>query len=311
MVVHPWIWVAFVALILGLLSIDLVLHRDERAPSMREALVWVGVWVSLGLAFTLVIWAWQGGTIAGEYIAGYLIEYSLSIDNIFVFVVLLTYFVVPPEHQHRVLFWGIIGALVSRAAFIFAGAALLHRFHFMEYIFGAFLVFTALRMAVQGEVEVNPQRSITLRLFRRVIPMTVTYRGSSFLVREDGRLRATLLLAVLVVVDATDLVFAVDSIPAIFAVTKHTFIVFSSNAFAILGLRSLYFVLAGMMKRFSFLQYGLSAVLGFVGVKMLISGYYVIPIWASLVVIVGALGASVLASLWVERRASPPDEPQR
>ncbi len=307
MVVHAWIWIAFVALILGLLSIDLFAHREEREPTMRESLLWVAIWVTLGLGFTFVVWAWQGGTIAGEYIAGYLIEYSLSVDNIFVFVVLFSYFLVPPEHQHRVLFWGIVGALISRASFIFAGAALLHRFHFMEYLFGAFLVFTAGRMAIQGEVEVHPEKSIVLRGFRRAMPMTSGYRGSRFFVREDGRRMATQLLAVLVVVEATDIVFAVDSIPAIFAVTRHTFIVFSSNAFAILGLRSLYFVLAGMMKRFAYLQYGLSAVLGFVGVKMLISGWYVIPIWASLLFIIGALAVSVLVSLWSESRESDTD----
>jgi tellurite resistance protein TerC len=303
MVVHTWIWIAFVAGIFVLLGIDLFVHRDEREPTMRESLAWVAIWVSIGLGFTFVVWAWQGGQIAGEYIAGYLIEYSLSVDNIFVFVVLFSYFIVPPEHQHRVLFWGIVGALISRATFIFAGAALLHRFHFMEYIFGAFLVFTAGRMAIQGEVEVHPEKSLVLRGFRRMIPMTAGYRGSKFFVREDGKRMATQLLAVLVVVEATDIIFAVDSIPAIFAVTRHTFIVFSSNAFAILGLRSLYFVLAGAMKRFSYLQYGLSAVLGFVGVKMLISGFYVIPIWMSLLFIIGALAVSIIVSLFAEKRS--------
>jgi tellurite resistance protein TerC len=301
MVVHPWVWLAFVGSILGLLGIDLFFHSDEREVSLREALLWVAFWVSLGLAFTFVVWAWQGGTVAGEYIAGYLIEYSLSVDNIFVFVLLLSYFVVPPQHQHRVLFWGIIGALVSRAGFILAGSALLHAFSFMTYLFGAFLVFTAVRMAIQGEVQVHPERSLTLRAFRRVMPLTDGYRGSAFFVTEDGRRMATQLLAVVVVIDAMDLVFAVDSIPAIFAVTKHAFIVFSSNAFAILGLRSLYFVVAGMMRRFKYLQIGLATVLGFVGVKMLISAYYTIPIWASLVFIVCALSVSVLASLRAER----------
>lgn len=301
MVVHPWIWLTFVAAILALLSVDLFAHSDEREISMREALWWVVFWVSLGLAFTFVVWAWQGGTVAGEYIAGYLIEYSLSVDNIFVFVLLLSYFVVPPVHQHRVLFWGIIGALVSRAGFILAGTALLHTFSFMTYVFGAFLVFTAVRMAIQGDVEVHPERSLTLRALRRVIPMTDGYRGSSFFVTEGGRRMATQLFAVLIVVDVTDLVFAVDSIPAIFAVTRHAFIVFSSNAFAILGLRSLYFVVAGMMRRFKYLQTGLAIVLGFVGVKMLISRFYVIPIWASLVFILCALSVSVLASLRAER----------
>jgi tellurite resistance protein TerC len=301
MIVHPWIWLGFIAAILALLGVDLFFHSDERELSMRQAVLWVVFWVSLGLAFTFVIWAWQGGTVAGEYIAGYLIEYSLSVDNIFVFVILLSFFVVPPEHQHRVLFWGIIGALVSRAGFILAGSALLHAFSFMTYVFGAFLVFTAVRMAIQGEVEVHPERSFTLRAFRRMFPMTDGYRGSSFFVTEDGHRKATQLLAVLIVIDATDLVFAVDSIPAIFAITKHTFIVFSSNAFAILGLRSLYFVVAGMVRRFKYLQIGLAVVLGFVGVKMLISAVYVIPIYASLIFIVCALTVSVLASLRAER----------
>ena len=248
------------------------------------------------------MWAWHGPRIAGEYFAGYLIEYSLSIDNIFVFVVLMSYFVVPSQHQHRVLLWGFIGALVFRAAFILAGSALLHRFDFMTYVFGAFLVFTAGRMALQGDVEVHPERSLTLRGLRRAMPMTDGYRGTRFVVTEDGRRRATQLLAVLVVIEATDIIFAVDSIPAIFAVTKHSFIVFSSNAFAILGLRSLYFVVAGMMRRFKYLQTGLSIVLAFVGVKMLISKAYAIPIWLSLCVVVGVLVVSVGASVVAERR---------
>jgi tellurite resistance protein TerC len=301
--VNPGIWIGFVALILALLSVDLfVFHREAREISMREGLVTVGIWVSLGLAFTFVVWALLGPTAAGEYIAGYLIEYSLSVDNVFVFVILLTYFVVPPEYQHRVLFWGIIGALVSRAAFIVAGAALLEAFHFMTYVFGGFLVFTGVRMARQEELEVNPERSITLRVVRRFVPMTEGYRGEKFFVREDGRRLATQLFAVLLVVDATDIVFAVDSIPAIFAVTRHAFIVFSSNAFAILGLRALYFVLAGMMRRFRYLQIGLAIVLGFVGVKMLLADVYEIPIWASLVFIVVTLSTAVLSSLHVEGR---------
>jgi len=297
MVVQPWVWLAFVAAVLALLGVDLFFHSNEREVSMREALAWVAFWVSLGLAFTFVIWAWLGGTIAGEYIAGYVIEYSLSVDNIFVFVILLSFFLVPPEHQHRVLFWGIIGALVSRAGFILAGNALLHSFNFMTYVFGAFLVFTAIRMAIQGEVEVHPDRSFTLRAARRLFPMTDGYRGASFFVTEDGRRMATQLFAVLIVIEATDIIFAVDSIPAIFAVTRYPFIVFSSNALAILGLRSLYFVVAGMMRRFKYLQVGLSIVLGFVGVKMLISGVYEIPIVASLAVIICVLTISVLASL--------------
>jgi tellurite resistance protein TerC len=311
--VSPLIWAGFVGLILALLAVDLfVFHRESREISMREGLIGVGFWVSLGLAFTFVIWAWHGGTAAGEYIAGYLIEYSLSVDNIFVFVILLTYFIVPAEHQHRVLFWGILGALVFRASFIAAGAALLETFHFMTYIFGGFLVFTGLRMARHEEIQVHPERSITLRIVRRFVPMIEGYRGERFFVRENGRRMATQLFAVLLVVEATDIVFAVDSIPAIFAVTRNPFIVFSSNAFAILGLRALYFVLASMMRRFRFLQFGLAIILVFVGTKMLLTDVYEIPIWASLVFILVTLTSSVLASLRVEasrRRIGDSDRP--
>jgi TerC family integral membrane protein len=301
MTVAPWIWVCFFAFILALLGFDMFFHREAREMSMKEALAWVGFYVSLGIGFTFVIWGWQGGTAAGEYIAGYLIEYSLSVDNIFVFILLFSYFAVPPEHQHRVLFWGVLGALVFRGAFIAGGAALLDTFHFMTYVFGAFLVITAVRMARQQELEVRPDRSLTLRAFRRIMPMTSGYRGERFLVREDGRRMATQLLAVVVVVEATDIVFAVDSIPAIFAVTRNAFIVYSSNAFAILGLRALYFVLQGMMRRFEYLQMGLAVVLGFVGMKMLLTDLYEIPIWASLLFIIVTLTMSVLASL---RKAS-------
>jgi tellurite resistance protein TerC len=293
----PWIWAAFFAFVLILLGIDLYAHRTARKMSTKEAVGWVLFYVSIGLAFTLVIWAWLGPRSAGEYFAGYLIEYSLSVDNIFVFVLLLTYFAVPAELQHRVLFWGVVGALVSRVAFIAGGAALLSAFHFMTYIFGAFLVFTAVRMGFAKELEVHPERSVTLRAFRRVIPMTSGYRADSFFVTEDGRRMATQLLAVLVVVDATDIVFAVDSIPAIFGVTRNAFIVFSSNAFAILGLRALYFVLQGLVRKFDYLQIGLSVVLGFVGVKMLLTDVYSIPIWMSLAVIVFVLAVAVLASI--------------
>ena len=302
MTVAPWIWVGFFAFILTLLGTDMFFHREGRTMSTREAVGWVGFYISLGVGFTFVIWAWQGGTAAGEYIAGYLIEYSLSVDNIFVFILLFTYFAVPAEYQHRVLFWGILGALVFRGAFIAGGAALLHNFHFMIYVFGAFLVVTAIRMARSDELEVHPEKSITLRVFRRLIPMTSGYRGDRFFVREDGRRMATQLLAVVVVVEATDIVFAIDSIPAIFAVTRNTFIVYSSNAFAILGLRALYFVLQGMMKRFEYLQVGLAIILGFVGVKMLLSDVYHVPIWASLLFIIVTLSTSVLASMRKARR---------
>jgi tellurite resistance protein TerC len=301
MSVHPLVWAGFVVFVLGMLAIDLFLfHRDAHAVKTREGATWVAIWMSMGLAFTAIIWAWQGGTAAAEYITGYLLEYSLSADNIFVFVLIFSYFAVPSSYQHRVLFWGILGALVFRAAFIAAGAALLERFEFMLYIFGAFLVITGLRMARSGETEVHPERNPMLRIARRLFRMTPDYRGQKFFVRENGRRLATPLLAVLIVVETTDIVFAVDSIPAIFGVTRKPFLVFTSNAFAILGLRALYFLLANMMKRFRYLQIGLSAVLVFIGVKMLVAEIAHIPIWASLAFIVGTLTVAILISLRVE-----------
>lgn len=303
MSVHPAIWAGFVVFVLGMLAIDLfVFHRDAHAVSSREGAMWVAIWMSMGLAFTAVIWAWQGGTAAGEYIAGYLLEYSLSADNIFVFILIFSYFAVPAKLQHRVLFWGILGALIFRAAFIVAGAALLERFEFMFYIFGAFLVFTGIRMARHDEVEVHPDRNLVLRVARRFFKMTPAYHGQSFFISSNGRRLATPLLAVLIVVETTDIIFAVDSIPAIFGVTRKPFLVFTSNAFAILGLRALYFLLANMMKRFQYLQLGLSAILVFIGVKMLINEWFHMPIWASLGFILLTLTVSITVSLRVERR---------
>ena len=308
MSVHPLIWAGFVVFVLGMLAIDLFLfHRDAHEVSTREGAMWVGIWMSMGIAFTFVIWAWQGGTAAGEYIAGYLLEYSLSADNIFVFILIFSYFAVPAAYQHRVLFWGILGALVFRAGFIAAGSALLDRFDFMFYVFGAFLVYTGIRMARSDEVEVHPESNPVLAAVRRVFRMTPAYEGQKFFVRLDGRRLITPLFAVLVVVETTDIVFAVDSIPAIFGVTKRPFLVFTSNAFAILGLRALYFLLANMMKRFSYLQLGLSAVLVFIGVKMLINEVFHIPIWASLGFIVTALSVAVVVSLRVEAKQNPGD----
>ena len=311
MSVHPAIWAGFVVFVLGMLAIDLfVFHRDAHAVSSREGAMWVAIWMSMGLSFTAVIWAWQGGTAAGEYIAGYLLEYSLSADNIFVFVLIFSYFAVPAALQHRVLFWGIVGALVFRAAFILAGAALLGRFEFMFYVFGAFLVYTGIRMARHDEMEVHPDRNIVLRLARRFFRITPTYHGQSFFISENGRRVATPLLAVLIVVETTDIIFAVDSIPAIFGVTREPFLVFTSNAFAILGLRALYFLLANMMKRFKYLKLGLSAILVFIGVKMLIQHWVHMPIWVSLGFIVLTLTVSIIVSLRVERRnGGEPIEP--
>lgn len=304
--VAPWAWVAVLGFILAMLTLDLlVFHKDAHAVQMREAVTWSVVWIACGLSFGVLVWIVGGGEAAGSYYAGYLIEKSLSVDNIFVFALLFSYFAVPAAYQHRVLFWGVLGALVMRAIFIAAGAAALERFHWAIYVFGGFLVLTGIRMAMHGETEVHPDRNPLLRLMRRAVPMTSDYRGQRFIVREAGRWIATPMLAVLVVVETTDVLFAVDSIPAIFAVTRDTFIVFTSNAFAILGLRALYFVLAGAMDRFVYLKAGLAAVLVFVGVKMLLSETYKIPIWLSLSVIAVILAAAIGVSLM----RSPPEDP--
>jgi tellurite resistance protein TerC len=296
--VDTWIWFAFLAFIVGMLAIDLLMfQREAHAVSMREATIWSGVWVALGLTFGAIVWLWQGPQAGGEYLAGYLIEKSLSVDNIFIFALVFGYFAVPAEYQHRVLFWGVFGALVFRAIFIAAGATLLDQFHWMIYVFGAFLVITGIRMARSTDEHVDPGRNPVLRMFRRLVPMTDGLRDERFFVKEAGRRLATPLLAVLVVIETTDIIFAIDSIPAIFAVTTDTFLVFTSNAFAILGLRALYFLLAGMIGRFSYLKVGLAFVLGFVGVKMLISDVYKVPIWLSLTVIALAIGGSVIVSL--------------
>jgi tellurite resistance protein TerC len=298
MTVDLWVWGAFVAFILAMLALDLlVFHREAHEVSIREALAWSAVWIALGLTFGLVIWAWKGDGAAGEYLAGYLIEKSLSVDNVFVFALLFSFFAVPARYQHRVLFWGVLGALVFRAAFIGGGAALLESFRWMIYVFGAFLVATGIRMATHRGEAVRPERNPLLRLLRRAVPITDGYRGQRFFVRQDGRRWATPLLAVLVVVESTDVIFAIDSIPAIFAVTRDTFLVFTSNAFAILGLRALYFLLAGAMTRFAYLKLGLSVILVLVGLKMGLSEVVHVPIVASLAVIAGVLAAAIGASI--------------
>lgn len=306
MTVPLWAWGAFVAFVVGLLLFDLlVFHKEAHAVPLKEATIWSVVWIVLGLSFTGVIWWWMGPDRAGEYLAGYVLEKALSVDNMFVFALVFSYFSLPRKLQHRVLFWGILGALIFRAAFIFAGAALLERFEWMFFVFGGFLVITGARMALRGDEEVHPERNPVLRGLRRVMPMTADYRGDNFFVKEAGRRIATPLVAVLVAVETTDIVFAVDSIPAIFGVTKIPFIVFSSNAFAILGLRALFFVLAGMLHRFEYLRFGLAAVLVLIGVKMILEQLHLfeIPIWLSLGVIGAAIGISVIVSLMTESRA--------
>lgn len=294
-----WAWAACVGVIAVALALDLfVFHRHAHQVSLREAAFASIGWVALGVAFGVTLWLWGGAEPGQEYFAGYLIEKALSVENVFVFALVLRYFAVPPENQHRVLFLGVLGALILRGGFIAGGKALLDSFHWMIYVFGAFLVLTALRMATQDEISVDPARNPLLKALRRVIPMTEEYEGQRFWVRRAGRRMATPMLAVLVAIETTDVVFAVDSIPAIFAVTTDTFVVFSSNAFALLGLRALYFLLAGAMMRLKYLKVGLAAVLALVGVKMLITDLYKMPIAISLGAIATILAVAVAASLW-------------
>ena len=289
-----------------MLTLDLlVFHRSAHEVSMKEAAAWSAVWIAMGLGFAGLVFAWAGPTASGEYLAGYLIEKSLSVDNIFVFALIFSYFAVPAAYQHRVLFLGILGALVFRAMFIAGGASLLDRFGWMVYVFGAFLVFTGIKMARHRELEIHPEHNPILRLMRRAVPMTPDYRGQRFFSRELGRRLATPMLAVLVVVETTDIMFAVDSIPAIFAVTREPFLVFTSNAFAILGLRALYFLLAGLMGRIVHLKRGLAVILVFVGVKMMVSDLYHMPVWMSLAVIALILAVTTILSL--RPRAAPVD----
>lgn len=297
-----WPWVAFTLFVLAMLAVDLfVLHKEAHEVSLREAAGWSAAWIALALLFGAGVHARMGPEAGLEYLTGYLIEKALSVDNIFVFVLIFSYFQVPPRYQHRVLFWGILGALVMRGAMIGAGAFLIHQFHWVVYVFGAFLVFTGIRMATQTEHDIEPESSPVIRFVRRLVPVTGTYHGQRFFVTQqvNGRLRhvATPLFVVLVLVETTDLIFAVDSIPAIFAITQDPFIVYTSNIFAILGLRALYFLLAGVIHRFHYLKVGLAIVLVFVGAKMLAVDFYKIPIGVSLGVIGLVLASAVAASL--------------
>lgn len=296
--ISGWAWPITLAVIIGLLLIDiLALNRRAHAPTLRRAAVETAGWVSVGLVFGAVMITAFGGGAGGEWFSGYLIEYSLSIDNVFVWALILAYFQVPPQYQRRVLFWGVFGALVLRAAFIFAGVALINRFEWMLFVFGAFLLYTAGKLLLSNEDAVQPAESRFLRVVNRFVPITSQLYGQRMFVREGGRRRATPLFAVLLLVEATDVLFAVDSVPAVLAVSKEQFIVFTSNAFAIMGLRSLYFMLADMHARFSYLQEGLAIILAFVGVKMIISRWYHIATPISLLVIalvlVAAIGFSV------------------
>jgi len=302
-----WVWGALVGTVVALLVADLLLvHRTPHEIGIKEAAIESSVWIALGLSFTFVMLAWQGGTAAGEYLSGYLIEKSLSVDNVFVWAVIFSYFGVPKMYQFRVLFWGIFGALVLRAVFIFAGVRLLETFDWVLYVFGAFLLITAWRVARHQEAEVHPDRNPILRLVRRVVPSTPEYDGQKLFTHRNGRWLATPLFAVLILVETTDVVFAVDSIPAILAISREPFIVFASNAFAILGLRSLYFLLSGMAGRFRYLNIGLGVILAFVGIKMLLVEVVHLPTWASLAIITSVLTVTIVASLQAEKRDPQP-----
>jgi tellurite resistance protein TerC len=304
-----WVWFAFLALISVLLIVDLLLvHRTPHAPTTKEAAIESAVWISIGLAFTGAVFAWHGGQAAGEYISGYLIEKSLSVDNVFVWALIMSYFAVPREFQFRVLFWGVFGALVLRFLFIFAGVALLEQFEWLLFVFGAFLLVTAFRMLRHGEEdEVHPEHNPVLRLVRRVIPSTTEYNGQHLFVKHGRKLLATPLLAVLIVIETSDVVFAVDSIPAILAVSREQFIVFSSNAFAILGLRALYFLLADLRDRFRYLQQGLAVILAFVGLKMIIAEWYHIDTFVSL----GVIALVLTVSIWLSMRREAREDAAR
>jgi tellurite resistance protein TerC len=293
-----WMWTGFGVFVLAMLALDLgVFHRRSHTVAMKEALTWSGVWITLALLFNAVVWHWRGADKGLEYLTGYLVELSLSVDNLFVFLLIFAYFKVPARYEHKVLFWGILGALAMRAVFIGVGVTLMEKFHWIIYVFGAVLAVSGLKMAFEKDKEVHPEKNPVLKLFRRVMPVTARYDEGRFFVKPEKRWLATPLFVVLLMLETTDLVFAVDSVPAVLAITTDPFIVYTSNVFAILGLRSMFFALAGVMKLFAYLHYGLAAVLVFVGAKMLLAGFYKIPTLTSLLVIVGLLAVAITASL--------------
>jgi tellurite resistance protein TerC len=302
----PTLWIAFLGFVLAMMVIDLgVLHREAKPVTPSAAIRWTLVWVALAAVFAVIVYFKFGSARALEFVTGYLVEKALSVDNLFVFLLMFSYFKVPAEHQRRVLFWGILGALLMRAAFILAGTALLARFSWMIYVFGGFLVITGGKLLFAGDSEVDPGENKVVRLIRRFVPLTEGYHGARFSVVQGGKRFATPLLLVLVVIEVTDVVFALDSLPAIFAITLDPFIVFTSNIFAIMGLRALYFLLQNMMGKFRYLNVGLAIVLVFVGAKMLVGKYFHVPIGVSLGVIVGTLTAAVLASALLPVKPEP------
>ena len=300
-----WLWIGFGVFVLAMLALDLgVFHRKSHIVGMKEALTWSVVWIALALLFNAGVWYWRGPDQGLTFLTGYVVELSLSVDNLFVFLLIFAYFKMPAQYQHKVLFCGILGALVMRAVFIGAGIALIQKFHWIIYVFGAILVISGLKMAFEKDKEVHPEKNPVLRLFRRFMPVTGEYHGGDFFVKREKLRLATPLFIVLLMMETTDLVFAVDSVPAVLAITTDPFIVYTSNVFAILGLRSMFFALTGIMKLFHYLHYGLAAVLVFVGGKMLLAGFYKIPTLASLLVIVGLLAVAVVASLFHAARQS-------
>lgn len=298
-----WHWVLFNIFLLGMLALDLgVFHRKLHAVGVREALTWTGVWVGIAGLFSIGVYAFSGGQAAVEFLTGYIVEKSLSVDNIFVILMIFTYFEVPGRFQHKILFWGILGALIMRGLFIWGGIALISEYHWIIYIFGLFLIFSGIKMGLPKKEDITLDKNLVLRLLRRLIRVADNYDSSSFLTRQNGKLAATPLLAALIMVEATDLIFAVDSIPAILAISHDPFIVYTSNAFAILGLRSLYFAVASLVQLFQHLRFGLSAILVFIGAKMLLADVYKIPTPVALAIVLGILTLSFLTSILANRR---------
>ena len=311
-----WLWIGFNVFVLAMLALDLgVFHRKAHVVSVRESLTWTAAWIFLAMTFNAGVWHYAGPVKALEFFTGYVIEKSLSVDNVFIFALIFSYFAVPPKFQHKVLFWGILGALIMRAVMIALGAALITKFGWIIYVFGAFLILTGIKMIVKRDEEIHPERNPVVKWFKKLMPVSGDYRDDKFFVRENGILMATPLFVVLLLIEISDLIFAVDSIPAIFAVTTDPFIVYTSNVFAILGLRSLYFALAGVMDKFHYLKVGLGAVLTFVGVKMLLGHTaWKIDTLVALGVVAAILAASIVASLIHARRArarlaTPPVKP--
>jgi len=305
------LWIGFNIFVIIMLAIDLgIFNREAHKITIRESLIWTGVWIALALLFNLGIWLYSGDTdLALQFLSGYLIEKSLSMDNLFVFLVIFTYFGVTDRYQHKVLFWGILGALIFRAVFIFAGVALINKFHWIIYVLGVFLLYTGGRMALQTDVEVQPEKNPVLKLARKIFPITTEFHGAEFFIRDQGKRWATPLFVVLLVIETTDVMFAVDSIPAILAISRDPFIVYSSNVFAILGLRALFFALAGIMRLFEYLHYGLAAILVFVGLKMLVSEWIHLPVWIALIIIAVILTTTILASILFPKNGRQAGEP--